>query len=388
MQVYKAFIKIIYKNLSQIVIYIGIFLFFAIILTRVYTNPVNTDFTETKTNIAFINYDENSKLVDGLKDYLDKNANIIDIEDNAQQLQDALFFREVEYIIKVPKGFTQDFMNGKDVKFEKTSLPNSTSNIYMDNIINKYLNTAKVYTDSIENISEAQLIDYIDNDLSKETEVKINSTGNEGPENDKINYYFNYLAYSVFAILILGVCSVMIVFNNTDLKKRNNCSPVKLKSINIQMILGNVSFAAVTWFILIFASFIMYRKYMVTVNGVLLLLNSFIFTLAALSVAYLIGNLLKSRGAISAAANVVSLGSSFISGVFVSQEFLGESVLTLASFTPTYWYVKTNNFIASTSNFKKGDLTFIFTNMVIVLGFALATLAVTLVVIKQKRVSN
>ncbi len=39
---------------------------------------------------------------------------------------------------------------------------------------------------------------------------------------------------------------------------------------------------------------------------------------------------------------MASLGTSFISGVFVSQEFLGEKVLTIAKFFPTYYYVKVN----------------------------------------------
>jgi ABC-2 type transport system permease protein len=138
---------------------------------------------------------------------------------------------------------------------------------------------------------------------------------------------------------------------------------------------------------MIFTSFIMYGSYMFTANGLLLLLNSFVFTLAALSISFLIGNIIKSKGAMSAAANVFSLGTCFIGGVFVPQELLGKTVLTIASFTPTYWYVQSNNDIANIANFKMENLMPIFSNMLIVFGFAVAVLAVTLVVIKQKRVS-
>lgn len=157
--------------------------------------------------------------------------------------------------------------------------------------------------------------------------------------------------------------------------------------MNFQMILGNISYAVLTWFIIIFTSFIMYGRYMFTTNGLLLLLNSFIFTFAALSISYLIGNVIKSKGALSAAANVISLGTCFISGVFVPQAYLGNTVLRIASFTPTYWYVKANNDIVNMVNFKMENLLPVFMNMLIVLGFAAAMLAVTLVVIKQKRVT-
>lgn len=388
MQVYKAFFKIIYKNLIQIMIYVVVFLLLTVIFTKTYTNPGNTNFTETKVNIAFINHDTNSKLVEGLKDYLSKNANIVNIQDNTEKLQDALFFREVEYIVKVPRGFTEGFANGKDLQIEKTTLPSSTSGIYMDSIINKYLNTAKTYINNIKDLSDEQLISYVDKDMSQKIEVKVSSSVSQISQNEKSAYYYNYLAYSLFAILILGVCSVMMVFNNTDLKKRNLCSPVKLRAMNFQMILGNISFAILAWFVMIFTSFIMYGSYMFTANGLLLLLNSFVFTLAALSISFLMGNVIKSKGAMSAATNVVSLGTCFIGGVFVPQVLLGKTVLTIASFTPTYWYVKSNNEIANMASFKTENLLPIFGNMFIIIGFAVAVLAVTLVVIKQKRMSN
>ena len=131
----------------------------------------------------------------------------------------------------------------------------------------------------------------------------------------------------------------------------------------------------------------MYGSYMFTANALLLLLNSFIFTIAALSISYLIGNIIKSRGAMSAAVNVVALGSCFISGVFVPQALLGKTVLMISSFTPTYWYVKANNDIVNIVRFNTENLMPVFNSMLIVLGFAVAILTVTLVVIKQKRMS-
>ncbi|MDF2523718.1 MAG: hypothetical protein K0R31_1359, partial [Clostridiales bacterium] len=308
--------------------------------------------------------------------------------DDTQKLQDALFFREVEYIVKVPKGFTEGLLNGKVIQLEKTAVPGSTSGIYIDSVINKYLNTAKTYKSNMENLSDDELLSYIENDLAQKTEVKLNNSVGEVSKSEKSAFYFNYLAYSLFATLILGVCSVMIVFNNTDLKKRNLCTPIKLKSMNFQLILANLSYAVLAWFAMIITSLFMYGNYMFTGRGLLFLLNSLVFTFAALSISFLIGNVIKSKNAMSAAANVVALGTCFISGVFVPQALLGKSVLILASFTPNYWYVKSNNIIASLVNFNMENLAPIFLNMLIVIGFAVAVLAVTLVVIKQKRMSN
>ena len=46
------------------------------------------------------------------------------------------------------------------------------------------------------------------------------------------------MAYSILGVLILGICSVMLVFNNRNLKTKSMYT-VKLKNINFQLILGS-----------------------------------------------------------------------------------------------------------------------------------------------------
>ena len=389
MQVYKAYFKIIKKNIGQLLIYLIIFLLFAIIFGKVSTSPKDTDFESTKVNISIINKDENSKLISGLTDYLKENANIVDVGTSKEDLQDALFFREAEYIITIPKGFTKEILKGnKDINIEKTVIPNSTSEIYMDNLINRYLNTVKMYTSTIDNISQAKLVSNVNKDLSHTTDVKIKTYDNDYSNNASCANYYNFFAYSMFAVLILGISLVMISFNNKDLKRRNLASSLSMKNMNIQMVFANITYAVVVWFVMIIASFIMFKNYMFTINGLLSLLNSFVFTLAALSISILISNLVTSRNALSAVVNVIALGSCFISGVFVPQQYLWDTVLSIAKSNPTYWYVKANDDIAILVNYSNENMRPIFMSMIIVLGFALAVYAVTLVVIKQKRLSN
>jgi ABC-2 type transport system permease protein len=388
MVVYKAFFKVIRKNLSQIIIYMVVFISLAVTLTNTNTNTVETNFKETKINIAFINNDEISWLIQGLEDYLGNNNKIVSIPDETKALQDALFFREVEYILKVPEGFTEGILKGETPQLEKMSIPQSSGSIYMDHLVNKYLDTVKIYIQNTEAIEGEQINSWVKRDLSENTEV-IMSHPIEGRSNNlRRAMYFNYMSYSLFTALILGVCSVMLVFNRKDLKKRNLCAPLEMKHMNLQMILGHLTFAVLTWGVMLIPGIIMYGKFMLTFKGYLFMLNALVFTLAALSISYLISNLITNRNAMSAVANVVGLGTCFISGVFVPQELLGETVLKLASFTPNYWYVKSNHIIADLIYFDFNNLRPIFINMFIIIGFASAVLAVNLAIIKQKRINH
>jgi ABC-2 type transport system permease protein len=163
---------------------------------------------------------------------------------------------------------------------------------------------------------------------------------------------------------------------------------MKNSTFNLQLIMGNLVFAFVCYMLLAGFGFILNRENMMSYNGLLLCVNALVFTISALSISYLVGLLIKNVNAQSAIANVLALGFSFLSGVFVPQQFLSDKTLAIASFTPTYWYVKANNVIGTLSSFSFDNLSEVLTYMLIELGFALAIFSVALVVSKQKRITN
>lgn len=386
MQVFKTYFKIIKKNLPSMSIYFFIFLFFSIALSNTGTTKSMEAFQSTKSNIAFINEDGDSLLASGLKDYLAENATIVNVKEDRQSLQDALFFRNVEYIVRVPKGFSQDFMNGNNIMLEKMTVPDSTAGMYMDSLIDRYLNTAKIYVNS-PGLTETQLNSMVGSDLKIKTDVQVKSYG-QVQNTGNASYYFSYFAYSMMAIVILGLTSIMMVFNEPNLKKRNLCSPLKSGRMSMQLILGSLLFGIIVWVLMTVLSIPIYGTAIIGRNFALWSLNALIFTFVCLSISFLVGNLIKSRSAQSAIANVLSLGFCFISGVFVPQDLLGKTVQTIASFTPTYWYIKAINAVKNLTAINAESLKPIIYSMLVQLGFALAILALALVVVKQKRVTD
>lgn len=383
MQVYKTYFKIIRKNKVTISIYILVFLIMAILFGNLSGEPTDRNFEESKVKVSIINEDSEGLLSKGLEEYIKEHSEVVEIEDNNEALQDALYFRAVEYIIRIPKGFSKSLGTNNVRDIERTIIPNSTSSLYMDTLIDKYLNTGRIYLNNGGNLSEEEILEYIKEDLN------INSTVDIVNDTDKtstkyINYY-NYIAYSVFAVLILGVASVMITFNDKNLQRRKLCAPVKRTTISKELILGNIVFAIGIWGIMIMPSFILYKNEMFSKSGGLLMLNSLLFTIAALSIAYGVGTLVKSRNAMSAAANVISLGSCFLGGVFVPQEFLGEGVKGLSRFIPTYWYVKGNEEISVLTNYSFENLKPLIINMVIIGLFAVAIFSISMVIAKQRK---
>ena len=132
-------------------------------------------------------------------------------------------------------------------------------------------------------------------------------------------------------------------------------------------------------------AFLLFGKSLFNIGGVYYAINTLIYTLVCVAISFLAGNLTKSRGAQAAIVNVLSLGLSFISGVFVPQAMLGEPVLKIARFLPTYWYVRGNHLIDGadlTAGFSVG---FMSAELLVQLAFIAGLFALAGVIIRRKR---
>lgn len=390
MQVFSLCIKIIKKNKAAMLVYALVFLGIAI-LTSVESSrePIGVMYTTAKTDIAFFS-DENTPLVAGMKQELSKSANFVDVTDNTEALQDALYFRKVTYIVRVPKGFTEKFMNGESVSLERTTVPDSVYSTYIDLKLNRYLNTASLYVKSEKGITQKQLVYNLKDDMGKTASVTMSTAQKSADERDQpfTSYYFNYLAYVLPALLIFSVSVVLEVCNNKDRRARSFCSPMTPRSYNMQLILAIASFSVVCWFVLLLPCAAFDPKHFFSPGTPYQILNSFVFLLTAVGVSYLIGNLVNGKDAISALANICALGPSFIAGVFIPQRFLSNSVLKIATFTPAYWYVKANETIGSVTHFSTDVLSSAYGCMLVELVFAAAFFALGLAANRRKRIGE
>ena len=107
--------------------------------------------------------------------------------------------------------------------------------------------------------------------------------------------------------------------------------------------------------------------------------------ICALTISFLIGNIVNSKTAINGIINVVALGSSFLCGSFVPMEWLPKSVLTIAHVLPSYWYIKTNELLKTIEIFNFNTLKPVITNMIIILGFSFIFVLIANVVSNKKR---
>ncbi len=381
MQVFKQYFKIVRKSAFwSLYMYAIIFIAMTIMFSNSGGN-VPSDFETTKCNVAIINKDD-SEFSNKLENYISSNSEVIDIEDDDESIRDSLFFRESEIVIIIPAGFGAAFISETPMELQTHSIPDSTSSIFVKNMINSYLTTTDLYI-SGSNITDMDKIDEIVRaDLSINTPISLTSS-NDTNENISLSYYFNYLSYPLLCMLILGVSIVSNIFTSRDLKMRNLCSPINVSKFNLQLFFGHAVLALIIWALFTIVSIVMYKGDMLTTRGLLFSINSLVFTIVALSLSFFIGNL-ATKTSVYAICNCVSLGSCFLGGAFVPQDMLSDFVIRLSIINPVYWYININNKLSALSIFNLETLKPILFEGLILLAFALAFLSMGLLAVKQK----
>lgn len=385
MKVFKTFLLILKGNIKNIGVYCMVFL--AMTAGTVMIDGDNQERALNNTNIktCIINEDGDSEIASGLQDYIAQNSNIVSVSGDKESLGDALIFREVEYIVRIPKGFSEDFLQGNATALSKIQVEASYSGAQMDQLINGYLNKWKQYQNSKFDLDQAKIRGLVQDDL--ETGAIINFSGNAKQESqrEKVVAFYNFLAYGVLGTIMSGTVACFAAFYQKGIKRRNDCSATSGKKQLTQMILGSLVFSAVVY--------VLYNG----VGRVLLPYESlspmrlgmdlglvFVF-LTAILLGVLITIMIEKSQARFATVTTVSLVLAFLSGMFVPQDELSGVVKSIAKFTPTFWYLKGNNELAEMSHISSSNLDSFLKGIAIQGAFCIALLAIILVLMKYKQ---
>lgn len=378
MTVFKTFLKVLNKCKGTIIMYTIILVAFGIFNMK--TSDNQTNFVASKPDILIINNDVEEGITKNLIEYMKKNSEIIEVADNEEARNDALFYRDVNYIIYIPENFREDFLNQKNPKIEIKSTGDYQASL-AEMMLERYIRIANTYTSTLN--SEEEIISSINETLEKETKTEL--TSKLDTDNlSKMAFYYNFANYSMLAGCVYVICIILSSFKSEMIRKRTTISSMNYKKYNIQLLLSNSLFAFVLALVYAGLSFILIGDTMFTLNGLFSIINLFVLTLCALTIAFLIGNLLSNKEAINGIVNVVALGSSFLCGSFVPMEWLPDSILKIAHILPSYYYVKNNEILKEMEVFNLETLEPILINMVIMIAFSLVFILITNVITKKK----
>ena len=391
MKVFETCLIIIKRRYISLLLYFGIFIALSVIMTTISVDQYSPDFSEMKPKFTVINRGGFSPLIDGMIAYLGERGEEVALEDRRDALQDATFYHATDFIIIFSAGYAAEFLSGQPAKAQTVTTTESALGYYADSLVSGYLSLARVYLAADPGMDEKALADTVLADLSARAEVVKMRFGESAPVNINYHAYARMMPYILMLLIILCVSSVIIAFKRPDVNMRNLCSPLRPRSMSLQQSLCYGLMSVAAWFVLNAAGFILYGARLIGTDGrivALIVLNTFIFTLVAAAIASLACTFVRGPNTQNAVANCLSLVLSFIGGVFVPLEMLGEGLVMAARFTPAYWHSYALDRVCALTSFDASSLAAVWQAMLIQLAFAAAIFCASLAVNKRRNESE
>lgn len=380
MTVFNTFWKVINKYKGTIILFTVMLVTFGGINTT--SNNSTVDFTNSKPDIIIVNNSENNALTKNLISYLKKNTNVKDVKNTEEARNDALFYREVNYIIYIPKDYQKDVLSGKTPVIDIKTVGDYTSSL-AEMLLTRYLKIQSIYAKNIS--TEQELITAINKNLSKTSEVAITSKVDTA-KTSKVSRYFNFASYSAMFIIIFVICMVLSSFHAKAIKKRTIISSMNYKTHNKYLLRASFIYSIIVWLLFMLLGTILFSNTILSLRGLVYALNLFIFIFTSLTLALLLSTLIDNKDAVNGIVNVISLGSAFLCGAFIPTEWLPETVVKISRIFPTYWYVNSNDLLASLQTINMTSLNQVIINMIVMLVFALIFIIINNLVSKKKQI--
>lgn len=379
MQVFKVFFQILKKKYKSALIYTVIFLVISYGLSN--SNTRNTEFKESKLNIAVMDEDESFQS-GALKDLIGRKHTVKSIDYDKDTLTELLYWEEYDYILVINNGFSEALAAGKtEGLFKEYRVHDSFSSVYMNSILGEYVKTVQAY--AAAGLSWEEAAARTAETLSRDTEVTYWSDVAEGSEEYSLwfSHYFQYMPYILISVLLSALGPVLSALNKKEIRYRTECSSLSARSATPQIFAASAVFVIALWLIYMIAGAVM-KGGIYEGRAWLAVLNSFVFTLVAAGIAIFVSSFSLEDNVGSMITQVIGLGMSFICGVFVPLSILGDSVKAAARFLPAYWYIRANDMLNGRDPFSAGQFAVCLT---IQLGFAAALFLMTLVIKRSRR---
>lgn len=386
MQVYKTFFKVAKKYTGGCILYLVIFLVLMFSMSALSSSEENDKFKASKVNFTVIDEDH-TDASKALITYLKGKHNLVKMKSyDAQTLQDNLYYEQISYILTIPKGYEENILNKQfENILSHTKKPDTAAGFFFNQDISAYLNTLRLNLEAGYSLKDSL--------TETENTVKNTNTDVETIEFEKttdkkdngIYYFFQYYAYIAISILIVGMAPILIAFHKKDLAARVNCSSYTKVKQTTELGFGCITYSIALWLVLVLAAVVAYGPGAVfSTNGLLCVLNSFVYLFVIGAITLLIGSFSLNSSTLSLVSNVIGLGTSFLCGVFVPLWLLSDKVVAFSKFLPAYWYIRNNNMVSGFTG-EALEMSTYWKNLGIQCIFAVAIFCIYLVVNQNKK---
>lgn len=367
MTVFKGFLQVLIRNIAFVILFTTIMVVMG--LTVFQTSPSSSgDFTPSKPTVLVINRGNDTALTRSFNSYLAGQTKKADTGSSEREIDDALYYETLSYVVYLPHDFTTTILKGeKPVVDIKTRASSESASAEV--LVSRFLRLATGYGQYLTD--EDELVKAVNSSLKLDSKVSLTSHLDQKTLHN-VTALYNFGSYTLLAGGAYVITMILAAFSVVNIRKRTLVSPARPIRIDLSLIAGCALIVAFLVALNVLLVRILLPGIADTGREGLYALNIAAFGLPVLAIGFFIAKITNNKEALGAIINVVALASAFLCGAFIPRELMPDAVVAIGKALPSFYYIDNNNALAEMTSFTGAAASQFWENIGVQVGYALA----------------
>ena len=367
MTVFKGFLQVLLRNIAFVILFTTIMVVMG--LTAFQTSPSSSgDFTASKPTVLVINRGNDTALTKSFNSYLAGQTTKADTGSSEREIDDALYYETLSYVVYLPSDFTETILKGeKPVVDIKTRASSESASAEV--LVSRFLRLATGYGQYLTD--EDELVKAVNSSLKLDSKVSLTSHLDQKTLHN-VTALYNFGSYTLLAGGTYVITMILAAFSVVNIRKRTLVSPTRPIRIDLSLIAGCALIVAFLVALNVLLVRILLPGIADTGREGLYALNIAAFGLPVLAIGFFIAKITNNKEALGAIINVVALASAFLCGAFIPRELMPDAVVAIGKALPSFYYIDNNNVLAEMTSFTGATASQFWENIGVQVGYALA----------------
>lgn len=367
MTVFKGFLQVLIRNIAFVILFTTIMVVMG--LTVFQTSPSSSgDFTPSKPTVLVINRGNDSALTKSFNSYLAGQTEKADTGNSEREIDDALYYETLSYVVYLPSDFTETILKGeKPVVDIKTRASSESASAEV--LVSRFLRLATGYGQYLTD--EDELVKAVNSSLKLDSKVTLTSHLDQKTLHN-VTALYNFGSYTLLTGGAYVITMILAAFSVVNIRKRTLVSPARPIRIDLSLIAGCALIVAFLVALNVLLVRILLPGIADTGHEGLYALNIAAFGLPVLAIGFFIAKITNNKEALGAIINVVALASAFLCGAFIPRELMPDAVVAIGKVLPSFYYIDNNNALAEMTSFSGAAASQFWENIGVQVCYALA----------------
>lgn len=295
---------------------------------------------------------DGSALSRALGTYLGGRYELVDVTDDAAELQDAVATGRADCVLFVPAGFGTDLLaaaraGGDLPQVEEAYGVSTQASALVGADARRWVSLAGSSAALDSDAAEERVVELVDTSAAKRADVRVHAAKVQSDAAEQLSVFTRFESYAITSSVVVCVGLVLSALGQPDLKRRLEAGPQAPRARAWSMLGSCLVLTFLVCTVSGAVGLVALHGAMASLSVwqvALALVANYVFSLVPLAIAFLCGSLGAREEVLNACGNILGMVMSFMGGAWVPLSFMGTAVVAAAHFFPTFW---TNDAIAA-----------------------------------------